>query len=254
MRILLVEDNPVNAQLATSLLERLGHKIEAVENGQEAIAAFRPEKHDVVLMDLHMPVVDGFQATKELLKRYPEAVIIALTADAFLTTRTKCLEAGMRDFLTKPIGRKTLKEALENVVTKPAETAAMNAPTSDEGGTGDPKKVDIDLDLFLSLTTNYRDSGIMEVYEEVVAELRELPGQLAVDRAAGNDHAFVQRAHTMRGSASTFGMTGVAESLNQLEQAVKAETPLASSWQAALQQQIQNSVAKLAGVLSNPGV
>ena len=106
LKILLVEDNPVNRNVALSLLARLGYKADSVVNGSEAVTAFGDRNYDLVMMDLQMPVMDGLEATRELRRclaaaRQPR--IVALTANAILGDREMCLAAGMDDYVTKPL-------------------------------------------------------------------------------------------------------------------------------------------------------
>jgi CheY-like chemotaxis protein len=111
--VLLVEDNPVNQQVAAGLLGKLGLDTEIAENGQKALdmeAARGP--YDVILMDLEMPVMDGFEATRALRARGVKTPIIALTAHALRGYRERCLEAGMDQFLTKPLNFEDLRAAL----------------------------------------------------------------------------------------------------------------------------------------------
>ena len=113
VRVLLVEDNPVNQQVAAGLLGKLGLDTEIAENGQKALdmeVARGP--YDVILMDLEMPVMDGFEATRALRARGVKTPIIALTAHALRGYRERCLEAGMDQFLTKPLNFEDLRAAL----------------------------------------------------------------------------------------------------------------------------------------------
>ncbi len=114
--ILLVEDNLVNQKLATRLLQKLGHEIILAENGQVACNLFQTEQFDLILMDMQMPIMGGLEATikiREWEKHYGGHVpIIAMTANAMQGDREKCLNAGMDDYLTKPIKIESLKEVL----------------------------------------------------------------------------------------------------------------------------------------------
>ncbi|MHB8285508.1 MAG: response regulator [Caulobacteraceae bacterium] len=112
LRVLLAEDNPVNALLAKALLGRVGCSVDRVANGQEALEALQAAPYDVVLMDMRMPIMDGLTAAKALRARGDATPIIALTANAFEDDRRACLDAGMNDFLTKPMDDKALRAAL----------------------------------------------------------------------------------------------------------------------------------------------
>jgi signal transduction histidine kinase/CheY-like chemotaxis protein len=111
-RVLLAEDNPINALLARSLLEREGCVVDRVSNGEEALEAAISVAYDLILMDLRMPGLDGRQTTEALRERGCRAPIVALTADAFEEDRRACLDAGMDDFLTKPLKPAVLQAML----------------------------------------------------------------------------------------------------------------------------------------------
>jgi signal transduction histidine kinase/CheY-like chemotaxis protein len=125
-RVLLAEDNAVNALLARALLTREGCSIERVSNGAEAIEALAAAPFDLVLMDMRMPVMDGLTATRELRARGVKTPIVALTANAFEDDRRACLDAGMNDFLTKPIEVAALRAALVRW-TRPTGEAKLSA-------------------------------------------------------------------------------------------------------------------------------
>ena len=111
-RVLLAEDNPINALLARSLLEREGCTVDRVANGHDALAASAGVPYDLILMDLRMPGLDGRETTAALRARGCRTPIVALTADAFEEDRRACLEAGMDDFLVKPLSLEALRGAL----------------------------------------------------------------------------------------------------------------------------------------------
>jgi CheY-like chemotaxis protein len=140
--VLLVEDNDINALLARRMLEKVGCKVRHCVNGREAVETFRrvlagtDRPYDVVLMDAHMPVLDGLDATRAIKNLYaamPDQVslpppIIAVTANAFDEDRRRCLEAGMDDYLAKPFDREELHRLLERwcgtLLVRPGSTRA----------------------------------------------------------------------------------------------------------------------------------
>jgi PAS domain S-box-containing protein len=117
MRILLAEDNEINQMLAMALLGKIGHEVTAVVNGAEAVEAVRDGAFDLVLMDIHMPEVDGLEATRQIRDLDavgPDVPIVALTANAMAEDKQMCLDAGMDDYLAKPINEAELNAALEH--------------------------------------------------------------------------------------------------------------------------------------------
>jgi CheY-like chemotaxis protein len=126
LKVLLVEDNLVNQKVASRFLNRLGYTAEVASNGLEGFNAVQKTKFDLVLMDLQMPEMDGFTASREIRKKIPEVEqpkIIALTANALQGDRELCLEAGMDDYLTKPVKLHDLSEAIRRQFSAtPGET------------------------------------------------------------------------------------------------------------------------------------
>ena len=121
LNILLVEDNALNQRLASVILTKRGHRIEIAENGQQALEFLRDKDYDLVLMDCQMPVMDGYEAARRLRAndppvRNPRIPVIAMTANVKQSDREHCLEAGMDDFVGKPIDRNQLFEVIERVL------------------------------------------------------------------------------------------------------------------------------------------
>ncbi|MCK4763296.1 MAG: response regulator [Candidatus Aminicenantes bacterium] len=113
VRILLAEDNLINRKLVIKLLQKIGYRTDVAGNGAEAVKAFAASSYDLVLMDIQMPEMDGIEATKEIRKKSLKVPIIAMTAGALKGDREKCLEAGMDDYLTKPVQPELLYDALD---------------------------------------------------------------------------------------------------------------------------------------------
>jgi two-component system, sensor histidine kinase and response regulator len=120
LRILLAEDNPINQKVAVHILEKRGHRVRTAGNGNEVLDALDEEEFDVVLMDVQMPVLDGFEATARIRAREERTrrrlPVIALTAHALKGDRKRCLEAGMDDYVSKPLNPEELFRTLDRVV------------------------------------------------------------------------------------------------------------------------------------------
>lgn len=126
MHVLLAEDNPVNQKLATKLLQKMGHIVTVAKNGRVALDAFMKDHFDVILMDVQMPEMDGFEATAAIREREKShdgkhVPILAMTARAMAGDRETCLEAGMDGYLSKPINIQELTEALDNLPLQEGE-------------------------------------------------------------------------------------------------------------------------------------
>jgi CheY-like chemotaxis protein len=120
-RALLVEDNAVNRKVGTKMLEHLGWRADVACNGREAVEAVQNTEYAVVLMDCHMPDMDGFEATRairDLGGRFRVLPIVALTASAMLGDRERCLEAGMDDYISKPVSREDMERVLRPLRTR----------------------------------------------------------------------------------------------------------------------------------------
>ena len=132
VHVLLVEDNPVNQQIAIRMLERRGHSVKAVGNGREALDLLDTEHFDVVLMDVQMPDMDGFEATAAIRERESHTAahipIVAMTAHTMEGDRERCLGAGMDDYITKPIRPQVLYRTIEELAPSCPLGGAETAP------------------------------------------------------------------------------------------------------------------------------
>jgi CheY-like chemotaxis protein len=125
--ILVVDDNAVNRLLATRLIEKEGHTVVSVESGVAALEVFEKQTFDLVLMDIQMPDMDGFEATHAIREKERQSAnhvpIIAMTAHAMECDRQRCLSSGMEDYVSKPISKQALLAAIENVLPLPKAEA-----------------------------------------------------------------------------------------------------------------------------------
>jgi signal transduction histidine kinase/CheY-like chemotaxis protein/HPt (histidine-containing phosphotransfer) domain-containing protein len=213
LRILLAEDNVVNQKLAIRLLEKLGYRANIAGNGVEALEALELQPYDLLLSDVQMPEMDGLEATRRIMERWPEGErpwIVAMTAEAMSGDRERCLEAGMDDYLTKPIRVEELVAAIKRA---PRRADQMSDPDGD--GT-------IDRDVLARLADGVGDA-------EFVAELidgfsTDAPALIAAARAglAQDDDAEVRRAaHTLKSNAATFGAQALSDQSRAVEEAAK---------------------------------
>ncbi|MGZ4873678.1 MAG: response regulator, partial [Candidatus Angelobacter sp.] len=129
LKILLAEDNLVNQSLAVRLLRKMGHQVAVAQTGKEALYSLRSEKFDLVLMDVQMPEMDGFEATREIRKsehgRQQHIPVIAMTAHAMNRDHESCLNAGMDDYVAKPINREDLRQTIDRVMKARTEPVSV---------------------------------------------------------------------------------------------------------------------------------
>ncbi len=225
LRILVAEDNMVNQKLAVQLLGKMGYRPDVAGNGLEAIQALERQPYDVILMDVQMPEMDGLEATRRICQRWPRAdrpAIIAMTADAMQGDREKCIDAGMDDYVTKPVQIAALVGAL----TRAARTGAgMDTPTVAPLDSGDATAATLDAAVFNDIRSMVGDDGLGGLIE---CFLDDAPHLLNAMRAAlaGNDAPALQMAaHTMKSTSALFGATALAALCETLERASAVDTP-----------------------------
>ena len=126
LRILLAEDNPVNQKVAAALLAKMGHQVQIAENGARAVKALEAAEYDLVLMDCEMPEMDGYAATRAIraLAHRAHVPIVAMTAYAMPEDRQRCLDAGMDDYIPKPISTERLAATIDRLRSQPSQSAA----------------------------------------------------------------------------------------------------------------------------------
>jgi CheY-like chemotaxis protein len=119
LRILMAEDNAINQRVGKLILQRAGYDIDLVGDGNEALEAHRAKPYDLILMDCQMPTMDGFEASRQIRKlEQPQPVIIAVTANALVGERERCLNAGMDDYLSKPFQAEQLVSVVKKWVAE----------------------------------------------------------------------------------------------------------------------------------------
>jgi CheY-like chemotaxis protein len=221
LRLLLAEDNAVNQKVALLNLERMGYGADIAGNGLEVLQALERQPYDVILMDVQMPEMDGLDATRHVRSDFPRARqprIIAMTANASPEDREKCLEAGMDDYVSKPIQVEELETALERwgaTIARPVEPS-VPAPQGAADGATEP----IDPDALAALR-QLQDPGGEDVLVELFSLFRtETTPLLSTlrDAAARCDAEGVrQAAHSIKGSSANLGARPLAELCAQVE-------------------------------------
>ena len=222
--ILLAEDNPVNQKVGRQTLAKIGYKVDVVGNGAEAIAACESGRYHLILMDCQMPVMDGYQATREIRLREGgtrHIPIIALTADAMPGTEQRCREAGMDDYLTKPLDRTRLTQTLDRYLASEGARPDTIQSTTPSPSARVDAHAPVDWDHIVAIS-----DGDEEFARELVqlfidsgdAALREI--REALNR--GDLTATGTAAHSFKGSSANIHARAASAAAARLEQAARA--------------------------------
>jgi CheY-like chemotaxis protein len=228
-RILVVEDNEVNQLVARATVSSLGYAVDVVSNGAEALSVTAGFRYAAVLMDCHMPVMDGFEATRRIRQRdgtHPRLPIIAMTAGALDGDRERCLAAGMDDYLAKPVDATALQATLVRWVPEPSAAAVTEPVPQPLAVTGTATRANpgptsvLDQDRVAMLRQLGPEDGRGLLPEAAATFRRDLPARVDALQAAvhdGDGPALAQAAHALKGSAANIGGTAVAEICSELE-------------------------------------
>ncbi|MES2127647.1 MAG: response regulator [Pseudomonadota bacterium] len=219
-RVLLVEDNDINEELAVDILDGMGLKVSVAHNGREAVDMVGTGGYDVVLMDCQMPVMDGYEATGILRRdpRHAHMPIVAMTANAMAGDREKCIAAGMSDHISKPIDVQTLATILAKVLPSPEERGVAPQAAQDDSTL---RAAGIDPDMGLA-----RQHGSLARYRDLLGQFRERQGgAMAALREAmeGGETVLARRlAHNVAGMAANLGAPALADVARAVEQGIEA--------------------------------
>ncbi len=232
IRILLAEDSSINQLVALAILDKLGYRADAVANGKEALEALRTLPYDLVLMDCQMPEMDGYEATRKIrqgdIARNPEVPVIAMTAHAMRGDREKCLDAGMNDYIAKPVSPQIIAETLERWLAPQDETGDL---TSETPATDEAKDL-LETDDQIPEIFNREDLLIRVMGNENLAVrlikifLNDMPGQIMALKASVAQRLAGQagvQAHKIKGTAGNVGSPALWEIASAMEKAGEAE-------------------------------
>jgi len=235
-RILLVEDNSINQIVAKSLLTNLGAQVEIANNGQEALDLLEEDYYDVVLMDCQMPIMDGYTATKvirESQQAYKDIHIIAMTANAMSGDRDKCLDAGMNDYLTKPIDVEALENSLLKALNTPTATELVNSDNSPKekkdsiNSKSDPVliKTENKVDICWGKDAFYKRVGQNQLLAERIVTLYCQDMPIEIDKLTkaieAKDYKLIgEIAHKVKGSSANLEAKKLAQCALDIELAI----------------------------------
>ncbi len=230
VRILLAEDNITNQQVAVGILKRLGLRADAVANGEEAVKALETLPYDLVLMDVQMPVMDGLEATRRIRDprsavRNHDVPVIAMTAHVMQGDREKCLNAGMNDYVSKPVSPEALVRALkkwlpdDTAVTREQFPGEHEALVSANASGAEPPLFDRAGVMARLMDDEDLARTIVEGFlEDVPRQIEALKGYLEAGDAASAE----RQAHTIKGASANLGGEALRAAAFEMEKAGKA--------------------------------
>jgi len=257
LRVLVVDDNEINRKLAGILLQQLGATIKEADNGVAAVEACRKNKFDIILMDVHMPVMDGIEATgliRELQKHGPRTPIVALTANALSGDREGYLSSGMDDYLAKPLNEKALLDAIARWCGTSSPTPAAAAAAAEPQQAATAKLPVIDAKLGVE-----RAFGQADVWRTILDMLvKDLPASMASIESAFTDQNLEdlrKAAHKLHGSSSYCGTPALQNAAKSLELGcIKNEPEQIGLWLQTLREESGRLLEMVAsGNIPTPG-
>ena len=221
--VLLAEDNLVNQKVATLLLNKLGCEVEVASNGEQALRLVEGKRYDVVFMDCQMPVMSGFEATERIRaltdKSKSSVPIVAMTANAMPGDATRCIEAGMNDYLSKPVQKGELERILRRWTDDP-ESESSNTDQEDEMNEQQCQVLDLDVIESLKELGGEDDPDLFAELVELFLE--DTPSRLeALDAAVdtSNSEAVEQAAHALKSSSANLGAIQLSQLFKEIEAA-----------------------------------
>ena len=258
LRILVSEDNATNRHFLEAVLERLGHKAVFCDNGLQAVERLRMEDFDMVLMDLHTPVMDGLEATRQIRAMAApkgQVRIIALSADAFDSTRRQAQEAGMDEFLAKPLGIQELTVALnrqpwEQIDSLATPTGTPRSPARHPHGAAEGEEEELDAEVIAELGHHLSGKAVAQLYERFIAGLPQIEQRLDEGLAGPHHTQLRELAHELKGAAANLGLRLLSRPAAELEAAACAERHVEVLQ--AIAQRIRQAIARCRELCSQP--
>ena len=237
LRVLLVDDAEENRDLMSLILEELGTTFVTAENGLEAMQQATSQEFDVILMDMNMPVMDGYTATAKLREQGYQKPIVALTAHAMAHAGQQCRDAGCTGFLTKPVNFDDLLILLAEIAGVDLDTAIAEAQAVQSTTPRDTAPINVDPALPIVSTLNTENKKLRAIVSKFI---KRLPEQLENMRAALTNHRYdelADLAHWLKGSGPNVGFGDFGEPAKMLEQSARnQESDDASRWMSEIEQ------------------
>ncbi len=245
MRVLLADDNLINQKVALRLLQQMGYRADIASNGLEVLQALEQQPYDIIFMDVQMPELDGLETSRRIRQRQQEPAphphfrqglaIIAMTANAMQGDREKCLQAGMDDYIPKPVRPETLQAALERFGASGATPASLDGAAEANNSTPahgpqnpalaahlrQPAELNVDLERLTEFAGGSREN-FDELASLYLSQTTRQLAQIAQAITLGDTAEVTAVAHSCAGASATCGMLAIVPILRELEQCAKA--------------------------------
>jgi PAS domain S-box-containing protein len=220
LKILLAEDNEVNQHLALLILDKLGYSADVAVNGIEVLDRVQERRYDVILMDVLMPEMDGYQATHEVRRRLPKDAqprIIAMTAVALEGDRRRCLDAGMDDYISKPIDVERLACLLRRIESRETSTTAFAEPPLNGHALAASGLDQVDDSVLDKLAASLSGNGAQSLVTTFVTDAPKLFARLKAAFVQNDVKQFERTAHSIKSGCALMGAKGLSELCQKLE-------------------------------------
>jgi len=262
-KVLVVEDNAVNQDVATGILKNMGCSVVTAANGERAVELFAQDSFDMILMDCEMPVMDGFDATKrirEMEKRLDEAragqkrtPIVALTAHALAEVRERCLEAGMDDFLVKPYDDVQIAEMLGRWVTPGVSSVKAEPESPIERDSVSPAVLDLaTIEKIRRIPGDNGSSLLAQVALRFVGNSGALMADIRAKALSSDPDALWRAAHGLKSSAATIGAHRVSQRCAEIEVLAREKGILpAEAVLAAIEHELDQTIRSLSALVED---
>jgi CheY-like chemotaxis protein/HPt (histidine-containing phosphotransfer) domain-containing protein len=214
---LVVEDNPINQEVARYQVEKIGYRADVAKDGLEALALLDQKEYALILMDCHMPGMDGFETTARIRGRSDgkqRTPIIAVTASATADEKEKCLQAGMDDFLAKPFQQQELAAKIANWL--PHESPAVKTGDGSAGEVFSQEANDVTKGL-KQLEEDYGQEMVLKIVKKIIPDSEQRLERIERAIREKDFKALEEAAHGLKSGAANIGAAGMAQLCQQLE-------------------------------------